>query len=97
MQITPTGYTPLPIDLAKGKPAKQDSGGFGDALSNAIKEVNQLQNQADSKSVQLALGQDVDVHDAVLSMEEAQMSFQYALQVRNKLIEAYQEVMRMQV
>ena len=97
MQITPVGYSPLPVDLAKKKPAGPKDGDFGNALANAVKEVNQQQGKADQMSVQLALGKDVEVHDAVLAMEEAQLSFQYALQVRNKLIEAYQEVMRMQV
>ncbi len=97
MQITPIGYSPLPIDLAKKKPAEAKEGGFGDALANAIQEVNQQQGKADQMAVQLSLGKDVEVHDAVLAMEESQISFQYALQVRNKLIEAYQEVMRMQV
>ena len=97
MQITPTGYSPLPIDLTRKKPAGDNPGQFAEALANAVKDVNQQQGKADDLAVQLALGKDVDVHDAVLAMQEAQLSFQYALQVRNKLIEAYQEVMRMQV
>lgn len=97
MQITPTGYAPLPIDLALKKPAAQEPGRFVEALANAVQEVNQAQSRADDMAVRLALGKDVEMHDAVLAMEEAQMSFQYALQVRNKLIEAYQEVMRMQI
>lgn len=97
MQITPTGYSPLPLDLARKTPTASKGTGFGDALANALKEVSQEQGKADNQAVQLALGQNVDVHDAVLSMDEAQLSFQYALQIRNKLIDAYQEVMRMQV
>ncbi|MHB0870621.1 MAG: flagellar hook-basal body complex protein FliE [Chloroflexota bacterium] len=97
MEITSLGYSPLPIDLARKKPANQGVSQFGDALANAVKEVNQQQGKADDMAVQLAMGKDVELHDAVLAMEEAQMSFQYALQIRNKLIEAYQEVMRMQV
>ncbi len=97
MQITPIGYSPLPMDLAKKKPASQGPAQFGDALASAVKEVSQQQGKADNMAVQLALGKDVEVHDAVLAMEEAQISFQYALQIRSKLIEAYQEVMRMQV
>ncbi|MGE5620283.1 MAG: flagellar hook-basal body complex protein FliE [Sphingomonadaceae bacterium] len=97
MEITSIGYSPLPLDLARKRPASQGVGQFGDALANAIKEVNAQQGRADDLAIQLALGKDVELHDAVLAMEEAQMSFQYALQIRNKLIEAYQEVMRMQV
>ncbi len=97
MQITSIGYSPLPVDLARQKPVSSKDSQFGDALANAVKEVNQQQGNADQMATQLALGKNVEVHDAVLAMEEAQLSFQYALQVRNKLIEAYQEVMRMQV
>lgn len=96
MEITPVGYSPIPMDLTQGKlPTGQQS--FGDMLSAALQDMNQQQNYADNLSTQAALGKDVDVHDAVLAAEQAQLSFQYGLQVRGKLIEAYQEVMRMQV
>jgi flagellar hook-basal body complex protein FliE len=97
VQITQIGYSPLPTDYAKKQPVDQKGGDFGDALANAVKAVSQQQGNADQLAVDLALGKDVDIHDAVLAMEQAQISFQYALQVRNKLIESYQEVMRMQM
>jgi flagellar hook-basal body complex protein FliE len=97
LEITPIGYSPFPIDLAQTGGAGGTQQSFGDMLNSAIQSVNQQQKYADGLSMQAALGKDVDVHDAVLATEEAQLSFQYALQVRNKLIEAYQEVMRMSV
>jgi len=97
MEITSVGYTPLPADLARKKNVEQSGGGFVEAMSSALRNVSELQNKADDMAVRLALGKDVDIHEAVLAAEEAQLSFNYAMQIRNKLIEAYQEVMRMPV
>jgi len=97
LEITAIGYAPRPADLARRSLPGQNSNNFADALSTALHEVSQLQTRADDLATQLALGKEVDVHDAVIAAEEASLGFQYALQIRNKLIEAYQEVMRMQV
>ncbi len=97
MEITSVGYSPLPADLVRKKTVGQDGGGFADTMSAALKEVSNLQNRADDMAVKLSLGQNVDIHEAVLATEEAQIAFNYTMQIRNKLIEAYQEVMRMPV
>ncbi len=95
MEITAVGYSPLPMDLARQKPSTDNSMSFGETMSAALRDVSQLQDRADNMAVQLALGHDVDIHDAVLATEEARLAFDFTLQIRNKLIEAYQEVMRM--
>lgn len=99
MQITPIGYTPAAIDLTRSQPAAKDGTGtqFADMLGDYLRGVSGTQSQADNLAMRLATGDDVDVHDAVLATEEASLAFQYTLQVRNKLVDAYQEVMRMQV
>ena len=71
--------------------------GFGQALNTAIQGLSDSQNAADSASVQLASGEPIDLHEVMLARETASLHFQLAVQVRNKLIEAYQETMRMQV
>jgi flagellar hook-basal body complex protein FliE len=71
--------------------------GFGKALTDALQGLSQAQNEADSKSVQLAAGDPIDLHEVMLARETASLDFQLALQVRNKLVEAYQDVMRMQL
>jgi flagellar hook-basal body complex protein FliE len=71
--------------------------GFGQALNTAIQGLSDSQNSADNASVQLASGEPVDLHEVMLARETASLHFQLAVQVRNKLIEAYQETMRMQV
>src|SRR5438105_7239725 len=86
--------------LAAGK--QQDGPGaaasaFQKLLGDAVGSIDKLQKTADTNVNKLASGQPVDLHDVTISMEQANLSFQLGMQVRNKLIEAYQEVMRMQV
>ena len=71
--------------------------GFGKALFDAVQSLDQVQQEADGKSLDLASGQPVDLHDVMISQDRASLSMNLALQVRNKLVESYQEVMRMQL
>lgn len=70
---------------------------FGDVLNNAIDTLQQKEDTANQNIASLAAGEDIELHQVMLAMQEADISFQMAIQVRNKLVEAYQEVMRMQV
>lgn len=70
---------------------------FGESLVDAIRQVNDLQLQADEMSRALAAGQAAELHQVMLAAEKANLSLQFTLQVRNKVIEAYQEIMRVQV
>src|SRR5437763_820454 len=72
-------------------------GGFGQALTHAISGLNDTQNAADDASVRMAAGEPIDLHEVMLARETASLHFQLAVQVRNKLVEAYQDVMRMQI
>jgi flagellar hook-basal body complex protein FliE len=69
--------------------------GFGEALRGALDQVNQLQQAADQATQGFALGQTQDVAGTMIAIEKANLAFQFTLQIRNKLLEAYQEVMRM--
>lgn len=69
---------------------------FGDLLKTALNDVNQLQFDADLSARELLLGR-VDMHQAMVAMEKANLAMDLTIQVRNKLVEAYQEIMRMQV
>jgi flagellar hook-basal body complex protein FliE len=73
------------------------SGGFGSMLTNAISSLDQSQNTASSDSVALATGQASDVTQVVTDVEKANLEMQLAVQVRNKAVDAYQEIMRMQI
>ncbi len=71
---------------------------FSSMFKNAVNSVNETQKQAGELSKQFELGNpDVDVTDVMINLQKASLSFQAMTQVRNKLINAYQEIMNMQV
>ena len=71
--------------------------GFGEILKDAISTVNELQKQSDQEIQKLMTGESQDLHTTVIAMQKADLSFQMMMQVRNKIVQAYQEIMRMQV
>jgi len=93
-----SGLRILPADLDYTPPVKadKDSGSFSDILDDAVLHVDQLQADANQKVGVMLGGNTADVHDAMISVEKADLSFQLMMQVRNKVIQAYQEVERMQ-
>jgi flagellar hook-basal body complex protein FliE len=94
VRLTSLGSTPVqPAPTGAGKAV----GGFGDALTDAVQTLDKLQKEPDQLGTQLAAGDPVELHDVMLAQERATLSFQLAVQVRTKLVEAYQDIMRMQV
>ena len=79
------------------KKATEQSEPFGEMLKNSINEVNTRQIEADHASRDLAVGNNKDIHQTMILMEKADISFQLMMQVRNKIIAAYEEIMHMQV
>lgn len=75
----------------------EDGSSFKDVLAGAVTEVQQLQNQADTEIKRLVSGEVKDVTQAMVAIERADVSFQTMMAVRNKIVAAYEEVMRMQV
>ena len=65
-------------------------------MSDAVGEVSRLQDEAQQATVGLMTGAGVDVHQAMIATEKASMAFELSLAVRNKAIQAYQQVMSMQ-
>ena len=70
---------------------------FGSVLKNTIMDINSLQNDADKAIANVQLEDAGSIHEAMIALEKAGISFQVMMQVRNKILDAYQEVMRMQV
>lgn len=70
--------------------------GFVETLRGAIDQAEQLQGSADEKVSALLEGNGMDVHNAMIAVEKADLSFQLMMQVRNKIVAAYQEISRMQ-
>ncbi len=94
-QITPATPVSSPSQAAAG--GAQGDLGFGDLLKQAIQEVNQAQDQAEGEARNLMVGESADMHTAMLAVQKADLSFQMMMAVRSKLIDAYREVMRMQM
>ncbi len=69
---------------------------FGELLTDAVGQVNQLQDQAQASVSGLMTGAGVDVHQAMIATQKASMAFELSLAVRNKAVQAYQQVMSMQ-
>lgn len=70
---------------------------FGDLLKQALQEVNTASTQAEAEARNLMTGESADMHTAILAVQKADLSFQMMMAVRSKLIDAYREVMRMQM
>ena len=70
---------------------------FSDVINEAINKVNETQVNANDMIEGLIKGEDVSMHDVMLSVQESQMSMQLMLEVRNKLFDAYQEISKVQL
>ena len=94
----------LPSGLHSEKPSEKPSGDmhiggkdFSQVMQDAVKEINQLQTNADEAIAKVQMGNTVNIHEAMVALEQASISFRALMTVRNKILDAYQEVMRMQV
>jgi flagellar hook-basal body complex protein FliE len=101
MDVKRIGGTGVP-DLAPPAPAgggEPAVGGasFGQVLKDSLAQVNTLQHEADTAIQSLATGGQATLHDTMLAVQQADLSFRLMMQVRNKIVEAYQEVLRMAV
>jgi flagellar hook-basal body complex protein FliE len=70
---------------------------FSDVLKDSISKVGELEKEANQQTEQLVKMESQDVHNTMIAVEKADMSFQLMMQIRNKIITAYEEIMRMQV
>jgi flagellar hook-basal body complex protein FliE len=96
--MNPVGLRILPadVDFTPSVRSPKAEGGFGDVLKEAVRQVDDLQSDAGAKVQQLLSGEGGDVHSAMIVVEKADLSFQLMMQVRNKVVQAYQEISRMQ-
>ena len=84
-------------ELSEISSAQPSSDSFAGMLGKMVSDVNAKQSAAGSAVAAMQSGQNVPLHQAVIAMEEASVSFQLMVEVRNKLLESYQEIMRMQI
>ena len=83
--------------LAPGSTGPAAGASFADTLKGAIENVNQLQKASDKGAQDLATGRTDNVADVMIATEKADIALRVMVQVRNKIIDAYQEIMKMQV
>ena len=98
MQVLPVGQF-FPLQQPAGKAEKEAAGGasFAAVLQDAVNKLNEAQQRADGMAIGFLTGDVQDLHQVTVAMEEARLSMQLAVEVRNKVIEAYQEISRMQI
>ena len=108
--VSPLSATPLarldaispselssPGSLTAGAPSSVPTDSFGALLDNLVGGVVAKQNVAAAQTQQVLLGDTGQLHQSVIAMQESGVAFSLMVQVRNKLVESYQELMRMQV
>jgi len=100
MDIAPIVRAGIARPLESVQPSAElpgHSGSFATLLQQSLERVDGLQHEADAAARALALGQAPSAHDTMIAMEKADLSLRLTTKVRNKVVEAYQEIMRMQV
>jgi flagellar hook-basal body complex protein FliE len=85
------------FQLGKNKPQELKGKSFDEIIKSSIADVDKLQKESDKSAYNLATGEEKDIHKTMITMEKAEISFQLMMAVRNKIISAYETIMRMQI
>jgi flagellar hook-basal body complex protein FliE len=97
-QLGPEGLAPAKLPpLPDGLRAAPQTNGFGQMLDGLVATVDAKESRAADLTRQVLLGDSNQLHQSVIAMQEASVAFSLMVEVRNKLVESYQELMRMQV
>jgi len=94
MNISPIRI--LPSEISPAPEGSSDGGKFMETLQQSMDQVEGAQGDASAQVAQLLSGQGADVHSAMIAVEKADLSFQLMMQVRNKIVQAYQQISNMQ-
>jgi flagellar hook-basal body complex protein FliE len=87
-----------PFEPTAGKLDLNNSGeGFGSMIKDAVESLNSSSNAAEQEITKTVSGESTDMHKTIIALQTADLKMQLGLQVRNKLMGAYEEIMRMQV
>lgn len=87
----------VPQNLPEQNDTRISSGSFIEYLNDALQNVDKLQVEASAGGQKLALGDEEYLHNTVLAYEKASLALQLTLEIRNRIVEAYQEIMRIQM
>lgn len=86
----------LPAELSTPRPRPAEGSKFLETLQHTMDQVEGLEGAAQTQVTELLQGNGADLHSAMIAVEKADLSFQLMMQVRNKIVAAYQEVSRLQ-
>ncbi len=94
-----TGGIPITGNTAAGsqKIAKLDPAGFGDVLKQSVESVSKAQKESAAMSTGIISGQHSNIHETMIAIEKSSLSFRMMTKVQSKVIDAYKEVMRLQL
>jgi flagellar hook-basal body complex protein FliE len=96
IQGLPPGDTDFGVRSTISREAGSSNGDFMKSLREAMSQVSELQGEADTRVGELLTGNNQDVHSAMIAVEKASLAFEMMVQVRNKIVQAYQQVSGMQ-
>lgn len=88
---------PLSFETDKIKSGQKTETSFSEYLKSAIEKVDRLQTDAEKIADEFAAGRTDNIHDVMIAAAKADLSLQFTLQIRNKILDAYNEIMRMQI
>jgi flagellar hook-basal body complex protein FliE len=98
MNVEPAGFLPALHEIRIGPSGEiASSVSFASWLGQRLSETNAKLIQSDRQLQRLALGETDNLHHVMISLEEAKLAFQLVVQARNKMLEAYQDILRMQI
>ena len=95
--FAPSGLLP---QISSGATSATNAGAtdsFGSTVKNAVESLEKSQQSANQEIAKAVTGESPDLHRTIIALQTADLTFQFALQVRNKVVNAYEEIMRMQV
>jgi len=84
-------------NIRRSEPGKTAGPSFKDTLQSFMKDVNEMQQKADESIEKMAAGEITDVHQVMSTVQEANVAFNMMMEIRNKVMDAYQEVMRLRL
>jgi flagellar hook-basal body complex protein FliE len=97
IKINPQPLVPTFPKAPTEKIPSGDKEGFGDMLKNAIESINGLQQEAGEAQDKFVRGEAAELHQVMIAAEKAGISFDLLLEIRRRLVEAYQDIIRMPI
>jgi flagellar hook-basal body complex protein FliE len=90
-------YLPKLRNISEEEPKETRTNNFTDTLGEFVRDVNALQKESGDMTEKMLKGEPVDIHDVMIASEKAKTSFQLLVEMRNKFVDMYHEILRMQV